>query len=60
MVADNFVRITGYHNPALEGASLTFSCPPGKILSGPNMTMCMKNGEWEPDLSIKDVKCVGE
>ena len=60
LVTDDFVRITGYHNPALEGAVLTFSCPPEKILTGPNITMCMENGEWEPDLSITDVKCVGE
>ena len=60
LVADNSVRITGYHNPALEGATLTFSCPPGKTLIGPNITTCMENGEWEPNVGIVEVKCAGE
>ena len=59
LVADNSPRITGYHDPALEGATLTFSCPPGKILTGPNMTICMKNGEWEPDPQVEGIKCAG-
>ena len=58
--ADNFLRITGYHNPPLEGATVTFSCPPGKILTGPNRTTCMGNGEWEPDPRIEGIKCAGE
>ena len=32
-----------------EGTVLNFSCPPGLVLSGPNTTTCMENGEWEPD-----------
>ena len=60
LVADTSLRITGYHNPALEGATLTFSCPPGKILTGPNTTTCMENGEWEPDPTVEAMKCVGE
>ena len=36
-------------NPALEGSSVNLSCPPGLVLTGPNTTTCMGNGEWEPD-----------
>ena len=31
------------------GANVTFFCPPGLVLTGPNTTTCMENGEWEPD-----------
>ena len=44
--------------PAIEGANVTFSCPPGRILTGPNVATCMRNGEWEPDL--QELKCLGE
>jgi hypothetical protein len=39
----------GYVDPALEGQTITFTCPPGQILNGSNLSMCMGNGEWEPD-----------
>lgn len=57
LAADNSLRITGYHSP---GATITFSCPPGKTLVGPNTTTCKENGEWEPDPQIEGVKCAGE
>ena len=46
-----------YDYPALdvEGASVTFACPPGLMLSGPNTSTCIGNGEWEPD--PRDVEC---
>ena len=45
------VIINGYEfeAPALEGLNVSFSCPPGLELNGPNTTTCMENGEWEPD-----------
>ena len=43
------VIIVGYEDPALERENITFSCLSGAILSGPNPSMCMRNGEWEPD-----------
>ena len=48
-----------YDYPALdvEGVSVTFSCSPGLMLSGPNASTCMRNGEWEPD--PRDVECKG-
>ena len=41
----------------LEGVNITFSCPPGHVLTGPKSTTCMENGEWEPD--PKHVNCNG-
>ena len=39
----------GYADPALEGQSIIFACPPGQTLNGSNSSTCMGNGEWEPD-----------
>ena len=39
------VITVGYENPALEGDSIAFICPTGAILSGPNSSTCMGNGE---------------
>ena len=47
-----------YEDPALEGYNITFTCPPGLVLTGPNATMCMGDGEWEPDPRL--AKCKGE
>ena len=44
-------------DPALKCAVLTFECPPRYVLSGPNTTTCMRNGEWEPD--PREVECKG-
>ena len=49
--------ITGYVEPAMEGATVTFECPPQYVLTGPNTTTCMRNGEWEPDPG--EVECNG-
>ena len=43
----------------LEGTNITFTCPPGLLLSGPNALMCMGNGKWGPDLDAKRVMCKG-
>ena len=34
---------------AMEGATVTFECPPQYVLTGPNTTKRVGNGEWEPD-----------
>ena len=39
----------GYEDPALEGQTITITCPPGWILNGSNSSTCMENGIWEPD-----------
>ena len=45
--------------PAMEGATLTFKYPPPQyVLTGPNTTTCMGNGEWEPDPG--EVECNGK
>ena len=46
-----------YTNQSLEGSTVNFTCPPGFILIGPNMSTCMGNGEWEPD--PREVNCMG-
>ena len=35
--------------PVMEGSNVSFSCHSEFILSGPNSSTCMRNGEWEPD-----------
>ena len=52
--------MTGYHSPALAGTTVIFSCPPGRIFTGPNMTTCMENGEWEPNPQMEGIKCAGD
>ena len=42
LLANNSVRIAdNLDNPALKGATITFSCPPGKIL------IDYMHGEWK-------------
>ena len=36
-------------NPHREGQFITYMCPPGFVLTGPNASVCTGNGEWEPD-----------
>ena len=47
-----------YEAPALSGRSIKFSCPSGMALTGPNVAICMENGEWEPDPS--NIECIGD
>ena len=54
---DDYITINGYMDPALEGAVLTFVCPLGHTLIGPNSTTCMGNGEWKSD--PREVECKG-
>ena len=42
----------------LEGTNINFSCLPGLVLTGPNSSTCMGNGEWEPNPN--EVQCKGE
>ena len=41
--------VMSYVDPALEGQTIVFTCPPGQTLDGSNSSICMGNGEWEPD-----------
>ena len=55
---DDSVRVSRYRNPAMEGTTITFSCPDGLILIGANTSTCTGNGEWDPEL--KETNCKGE
>ena len=41
------IRIEDYDGIPLEGTNITFSCPPGAVLNGPNLATCAENGRWE-------------
>ena len=49
------VIVMGYEDLALEGENITFTCPTGTMLTESNMSICVENGEWEPD--PRDVEC---
>ena len=48
-IVDTSVPVSNDRQPALQGSTMNFSCPTGLVLTGPNATTCMENGEWEPD-----------
>ena len=48
---DSVPNIEGYNGLPIEGSVISFSCPPGLSLIGPNFATCTETGEWEPDLS---------
>ena len=54
---DNSVSILGYTEPAVEGTTVTFQCPPGAVLDGANSSTCTENGEWEP--LPREIHCFG-
>ena len=42
--------VVGYDDIVpVEGSTVSFTCPPGLALTGPNSAICTENGEWEPD-----------
>ena len=45
-------------SPPIEGQFITYTCPTGFILTGPNASVCTGNREWEPDPG--QVECIGE
>ena len=53
----NPIQVAGYRVPALQGIIVRFSCPTGQVLKGLNMTMCTRDGKWEPDPSMGEMKC---
>ena len=52
------IEIMNYVAPAIEGTTVTFKCLSQYDLIGPNTTVCMENGEWEPD--PREVECKGK
>ena len=55
MIRDR-INVLGFKEPAVEDSIVTFGCPPGLVLSGPNASKCIRNGEWEPD--PKNLQCL--
>ena len=52
---DSVVVVSGSQDsPPIEGQFITYTCPTGFILSGPNVSVCMGNREWEPDPGEED------
>ena len=48
-ITDDSVISMGYHrNLSVNGTVVTFSCPPGLMLNGPDSVMCIHTGQWEP------------
>ena len=52
----NSINVMGITDPITEGTTAIFSCPLEQILTGPNVSVCMGNGEWVPD--TEEVQCV--
>jgi hypothetical protein len=44
--------------PHREGQFITYTCPHGFVLTGPNASGCTGNGEWEPD--TREADCIGD
>ena len=54
---DYQIIVFSFMEPALEESTVTFACPGEHVLSGPNASICKRNGEWEPD--PKQLTCSG-
>ena len=55
--ASLFINDEMQRDPHIPGDNITFYCAPGLVLTGPNISICMWNGEWEPD--PREVTCEG-
>ena len=47
-----------HYSPPIEEHFITYTCPPGFVMTGPSTSVCMGNGEWEPDPG--KVECIGD
>ena len=52
---DTVPRVEGYDDNEPK-STVSFSCPPGFILTGPDSVTCSGSGEWEPDL--RGIMCI--
>ena len=57
LTTDPMLSILRYTEPAMEGLTILLDCSPGLVLTGPDSSTCVRNGQWEPDPSL--VKCKG-
>ena len=56
---DGSIQVNGYSDPAFVGTNVTLVCSlPNHVLTGPNATICMENGKWQPD--PREVRCEGK
>ena len=58
---DDTIQVFGFSKDSvIPGSRATFTCSPlGYTLVGPNTSLCVSNGEWEPD-PREATKCKGE
>ena len=54
----NAIVDTGPASPPIEGQFITYTCPSGFILTGPNSSVCTGKRKWEPDPG--QVDCIGD
>ena len=54
---NDLVKVFGFKEPAVRSI-VTYSCPLGLKLTGPNSSTCMGSGEWEPYPG--NVTCTGK
>ena len=58
LINDPVVVVSGsQESPHREEQFITYTCPTGLVLTGPNISVCTGNGEWEPDPG--EVECIG-
>ena len=56
---DGSIQVNGYSDPAFVGTNVTLECSLlNHVLTGPNATICMGNGKWQPD--PREVRCEGK
>ena len=58
LLHDPIVMVTEFDIPKVEGQFITYTCPSGFVLTGPRVSVCTGNGEWEPDPGQLD--CIGD
>ena len=58
LLRDNVMVSGSQESPHRKGQFITYTCPPGFILDGSNISVCNENGEWEPDPGVLD--CIGD
>ena len=58
LLHDPVCVVMGSESPPVQGHSITYICPPGFVLTGPNASVCTGNRDWIPDPG--QVDCIGD